>query len=113
MVAGEETSCLNNDFGSICKSVNSNDSSIDDPSVIIRKTARSSYMYSEPTDKAPLVMDHATKRKLIEKRRELVQRARKATQRRMSYKSNSIVANKTSFTFNDVVRVDKETRRRH
>ena len=69
------------DFSSaVCKSINSQMSSNDgDPSVIIRKTARSSFVYTEPDQKAPVVMDLAMKRKLIEKKRELVQRARKAT----------------------------------
>ena len=55
-------------------------------------------------------MDYAMKRKLIEKRREIVQRASKVvTHGKMSATSTSIFTNKKSFNFNDVIRAEKES----
>ena len=57
----------------------------------------------------PLGMDYAMKHKLIDKRREIVQRAQKAVHGKTSATSTSIYANKKSFNFNDVLRAEKES----
>ena len=53
-------------------------------------------------------MDHAMKFKLMEKRRELAQRARKSVHGKLSSTSNSIIATKKSFNFNDILKAEKE-----
>ena len=58
-------------------------------------------------------MDYAMKRKLIEKRREIVQRARRAAiSGKMSATSTSIFTTKNAFNFNDVLKAEKETHKR-
>ena len=65
------------------------------------------------TTTGSLGMDYAMKRKLIEKRREIVQRASKAVHGKMSATSTSIFTNKKSFNFNDVIRAEKENQQRN
>ena len=54
-------------------------------------------------------MDYVMKHKLIDKRREIVQRAQKAVYGKTSATSTSIYTNKKSFNFNDVLRAEKES----
>ena len=55
-----------------------------------------------------LAMDYALKCKLVDKRRELIQKARKAINDKKTSTSNSIVTTKRSFNFNDVIKAEKE-----
>ena len=66
----------------------------------------------------PLAMDYALKRKLIEKRRELQQRARRTiagcrgSVTKNIVASTSIFANTTSFNFSDILKAEKENQKR-
>ena len=53
-------------------------------------------------------MDYALKCKLVDKRRELIQKARKAINDKKTSTSNSIITTKRSFNFNDVIKAEKE-----
>ena len=56
----------------------------------------------------PLAMDYALKCKLVDKRRELIQKAHKAINDKKTSTSNSIITTKRSFNFNDVIKAEKE-----
>ena len=53
-------------------------------------------------------MDYALKRKLIDKRRELVFKARQVDNSKKSSTSTSIINTKKSFNFNDIIKAEKE-----
>ena len=57
-------------------------------------------------------MDYAQKRKLIEKKRELMQRAHRVVQGNKSAASTSIITRKMCFNFNDILKVEKEQHER-
>lgn len=53
-------------------------------------------------------MDYAKKRKLLQKRRELTERAKKVLQGKKSSTSTSIIANRKALNFNDIKKMEKE-----
>lgn len=53
-------------------------------------------------------MDYAKKQKLLEKRRELTERAKKVLHGKQSSTSTSIMVNKKDLNFNDVLKMEKE-----
>jgi len=96
------------EIGSVAQSIISHeDPSVEQSSQLpqqVSQTNRSSTAQAPQT----LTMDYALKRKLIEKRRELQQRARRAVDRT----STSILTNNKSFSFNDILKAEKEFQKR-
>jgi len=104
------------EIGSVAQSIISHeDPSVEQSSQLpqqVSQTNRSSTAQAPQT----LTMDYALKRKLIEKRRELQQRARRAVDRTSNLNSmvasTSILTNNKSFSFNDILKAEKEFQKR-